>query len=104
MGDMDLISNIIKAQINSGENVLIHCRAGKGRSVLGVLAYLMNACGKTAEEAEKQIKSHRKQATIDKEKGRKAQADYQAHLFRQQYKIRSTNADMFVAQGDNTER
>lgn len=81
MGDMDLISDLIHARIQTKNNVLIHCRAGKGRSVLGVLAYLMKACGLSKGVAAAQILAHRPQATVNGKKGRKAQADYEKHIY-----------------------
>jgi hypothetical protein len=38
---MDAAADAIKAQIESGKNILVHCRAGVGRSMMAAAAYLM---------------------------------------------------------------
>lgn len=50
------IACAIDEELSAGRNVYIHCRAGVGRSAMGVAAYLMMWQDQTADEAAKQIK------------------------------------------------
>ena len=50
----------IKAQIDAGGGVYVHCNAGRGRSAVCVLAYLMTADGLSAREAYEVVAAQRR--------------------------------------------
>jgi atypical dual specificity phosphatase len=50
----------IEAQVADGGSVYVHCNAGRGRSAVCVLAYLMHARGLSALEAYEFVASHRR--------------------------------------------
>lgn len=63
-------AEFIHQQIETGKNVYVHCRAGRGRSAMAVAAYLMKYCseeqnGINAQRAAAIIKKHRPITTID---------------------------------------
>jgi protein-tyrosine phosphatase len=52
----------IHSKLATGESVYVHCKAGRGRSALVIMCYLIKYQGKTADEAFALVKSQRKQA------------------------------------------
>ena len=52
-------SKFIKDQINQGQNVYVHCKAGRGRSVMAVMAYLIDHHGLSSSNAYTKIKEKR---------------------------------------------
>ncbi|MEM7175069.1 MAG: dual specificity protein phosphatase family protein, partial [Chlamydiota bacterium] len=63
--NLESIGKSIKETLLSGKNVYVHCRAGRGRSAMGVAAALI-MMGATAEEAANIIKESRPSSTIMK--------------------------------------
>ena len=59
-------ADFIHEQLQQGNNVYVHCRAGVGRSAMAVAAYLMKYKNKTAQKACKIIVAQRKKSTIAK--------------------------------------
>lgn len=63
---LDEVAEFIHEQIRAGRNVYIHCRAGCGRSAMGLAAYLIKYENKSAQEAGEIIKEKRPVSTIRK--------------------------------------
>ncbi len=57
-------ADFIHNRLQEGKNVYVHCRAGCGRSAMGIAAYLIKYGGKPANEACKIIKTGRPVSTI----------------------------------------
>ncbi len=49
--------DFIDAVVNSGEKILVHCHAGRSRSVCIVARFFMSKCGLTSHQALEKIKS-----------------------------------------------
>jgi atypical dual specificity phosphatase len=56
----------MKKIINSGKSVYVHCKAGRGRSVVAVVCYLMEIDNMTVEEAIDYVKKRRPQINMGK--------------------------------------
>jgi protein-tyrosine phosphatase len=63
---MDQIANKIHEQLQIGKSVFIHCRAGVGRSAMGVAAYLIKYKNFSVVDAQQTILDSRPQSTIMK--------------------------------------
>jgi protein-tyrosine phosphatase len=74
------IASIIKSAIDNKKNALIHCRAGKGRSAIGALWYLMMFKGLSAKDAVEMISSARAITTLTSKKGKAAQQRCEEYL------------------------
>lgn len=57
----------IRSKISQGKSIYVHCKAGKSRSALMVMCYLMRYEKMTADEAFKQVLGNRHQATLNHE-------------------------------------
>ena len=70
--------------VRRGEDVLVHCKAGKGRSTTVVLCFLIAAYGMAPEEAEAQCRLHRPFISSRKDKPvvRRFHAERAAGLWR----------------------
>lgn len=53
-------------KVGKGENVLVHCAAGRSRSATVVIYYLMKRCGLTFEEAHAVVAKFRPEITLNK--------------------------------------
>jgi len=56
----------MKKIINSGKNVYVHCKAGRGRSVVAVVCYLIEVDDMSVEEAIDYVKKRRPQINMGK--------------------------------------
>jgi hypothetical protein len=63
---LDETVSVIKAGIDEGKSVYVHCMAGIGRSAMAVAAYLIKEKCMSAEEACALIKKKRKISTINR--------------------------------------
>ncbi|MDP1836443.1 MAG: dual specificity protein phosphatase family protein [Chlamydiales bacterium] len=70
MVDLLRIAAFIKRCVDKGDKPLIHCKAGRGRSLAGLMAYLMIFEGFSAAGAMKHVQVYRQQAQL-KEKDAK---------------------------------
>ncbi|MFY7842584.1 MAG: dual specificity protein phosphatase family protein [Rhabdochlamydiaceae bacterium] len=66
--DLQNSANFINTQIQEGNSIYVHCRAGKGRSAMAIAAYLIKYQKKSPEEAVQMIKKANPQSTIQKYK------------------------------------
>ncbi|MEZ5315277.1 MAG: dual specificity protein phosphatase [Chlamydiales bacterium] len=71
-------ADFIDQQVKEEKNIYVHCRAGVGRSAMGIAAYLMKYQNFTVNEACQLIKEKRPRSSIYKK--RDALMAYQAHL------------------------
>lgn len=63
---LDMVIAFIERHIKAGENVYVHCKAGKGRSVLIVLCLLIHNQHMSALSALELIKNKRKQINLSR--------------------------------------
>lgn len=66
VAQLNAMADTIDATIQRGENIVVHCKAGQGRSAMAVAAYLIKHQGFSAEQAAQKILQHRPTSTIRK--------------------------------------
>jgi atypical dual specificity phosphatase len=76
----NLAADWIHEQVSLGKKVLVHCRAGKGRSATAVAAYLIKYKGMSVDEASQLIKTCRSVSNIMKHKFQKRLQEFAAGL------------------------
>ncbi len=67
---LDQAADTIHGEIQAGNKVYVHCRAGVGRSAMAVAAYLVKYKGFSVEKARSLIKQQRPASTINKKVAR----------------------------------
>jgi hypothetical protein len=75
--DLNTVADYMNEILQNGD-VYVHCRAGVGRSAMGVAAYLIKYEGYTVEQACTQIKTQRDESTIWNKVGRLM--EYEANM------------------------
>ena len=63
-GDIEAAVAFIGEHVDKGGHVYVHCNGGKGRSAVGVIAFLMARDGLSAEEAYSLVRAERKIASM----------------------------------------
>jgi len=58
--------DFMKKIVNTGKSVYVHCKAGRGRSVVAVVCYLLEVDNMTVEEAIDYVKQRRPQINMGK--------------------------------------
>lgn len=56
---LDIVANMIDAQLKTGKKVLVHCAAGMERSPLAIMWYLMRKKGMDLKDAYSFVKARR---------------------------------------------
>lgn len=66
---LDAASSRIRGELLAGRNVLVHCQAGRGRTMCAIGAYLMRYEGLSGQEAIDRLRRLRKGAVESRQEG-----------------------------------
>jgi len=77
--DLEIIKKCIDF-IESNKKTYVHCKAGKGRSVLVIICYLMYKNNTSFQDTLKEVKTKRIQANLNVEQLKTGQAFYTKYL------------------------
>jgi len=88
----DITNTIINDSLNKDESILIHCYAGRSRSVAIVIAYIIDTFGMDYENALKSVKKSRSIAEPN-EKFKEQLINYHSNKFRNFPNLKNINKD-----------